>query len=135
MTTYPPLDWAKLGTYAAAPFPHGWNPDEWLLMAPRDPGVHQAILDVLNSAAHSVYFNDFGFTDVDAATTIQAKCADPNIVVVGNLDSTQESGPTEKALIQTDFAADLGTSIAVGRSIHSAISHLKVQVVDALYVI
>lgn len=132
---YPPLDWTKLATYASAPFPHGWNPDEYVLFSPRDLGVHQAICDVVSSCAHSLLGNHFGFTDPDVAATAETKLQDPNIVCVINLDDRQEAGPTEKALVQKDFQPEIGTSVAIGHSIHNAISHLKVWVVDALYII
>lgn len=130
-----PLDWAKLGTYAATPFPHGWNPDEYVLFSPRDLGVHQAILDVVGSCGHSLLGNHFGFTDPDVAGLAEQKLEDPNIVGVINLDDRQAGGPTEKALVAKDFGPEVGTSVAIGHSIHDAISHLKVWVVDSLYVL
>lgn len=133
--TVAPLDWAKLATYAATPFPPGWNPNEYVFFSPRDPGVHSAILDVVNSCGHSVYANHFGFTDADVAKTLAGKLADPAVLAIVNLDDQQESGPTEKKLVEATFAPEIGTSVAIGHSIHNAISHLKVTVVDGLYTI
>lgn len=128
------LDWDKLATYAATPFPNGWNPNEWVLFSPRDTGVHQAIVDVVTSATHRLLMNHYGFDDDTVAATTLEKLADPNIVGVVNLDSTQAAGAHEKALL-ANWTEYEGTSVAIGRSIHAAISHLKVTVVDGLYVV
>lgn len=132
--TYPALDWAKLGTYASVPFPHGWNPDEYVLFSPRDPGVHTAIMDVVQSAGHSIIANHYGFDDEAISAAMLAKAADPNIAFILNLDSSQAGGIHEKKILAA-WQAQVGTSVAVGRSIRGAISHLKVTVVDGLYVV
>jgi phosphatidylserine/phosphatidylglycerophosphate/cardiolipin synthase-like enzyme len=132
--TASPLDWAKLASYAANPFPHGWPPDEYVLFSPRDPGVHQAILDIVNSASHRLLGNHYGFDDDEISTAMHAKAADPSVFFLLNLDSSQAGGVHEKKLLEQWQALE-GTMVAVGRSIHGAISHLKVTVVDGLYVI
>lgn len=129
-----PLDWAKLGTYAAAPFPPGWNPNEWVLFSPRDPNVHQAVVDVVASASHRVVANHYGFDDQEVSDALLGKAADPDIVFILNLDKTQAAGAHEKALLAA-WQSYVGTSVAIGQSIRHAISHLKVTVIDGLYVI
>ena len=131
---YRPLDWDRIGTYAAAPFPPSWNPNEWVLFSPRDPGVHTAIMDVIDSAAHSIVANHFGFDDQDVSNLLLGKASDPDIAFILNLDETQAAGAHEKQLL-TAWQSYIGTSVVVGHSIRSAISHLKVTVVDGLYVI
>lgn len=51
-----------------------------------------------------------------------------------SLDSSQAAGVHEKVLV-APWASAMGTSVAVGRSVKHAISHLKVAVVDGLYVV
>ena len=128
------LDWQKLATYAAAPFPHGWNPDEYAFFSPRDPGVHSAILDIVSSASYSVVANHYGFDDDEISGVLLEKSADPDIAFILNLDSSQAGGVHERKLLDA-WQEHVGTSVAVGRSVKHAISHLKVTVVDGLYVV
>lgn len=128
------LDWSRLATYAAAPFPHGWPVDEYVFFSPRDTGVHRAILDVVESAAHSVVANHYGFDDDEISTALLAKAADPEIAFVLNLDSSQAAGAHEKKML-ANWQKYVGTSVAVGQSVKHAISHLKVTVIDGLYVL
>lgn len=128
------LDWEALRHYAATPFPPGWNPNELVFFSPRDPGVHDVILDVIQSAGHSIIANHYGFDDQAVSDALLAKAADPDIAFVLNLDSSQAGGTHEKALLAA-WQEHIGTSVVVGRSIKAAISHLKVTVVDGLYVL
>ncbi len=130
----PALDWAKLASYAATAFPPGWDPDEWVFFSPRDTGVHLAILDVVGSAVHRVVVNMYGYDDDQVDAALHAKAADPDVTFWMNLDESQAAGVHEKALL-APWASAVGTSIAVGTSVKHAISHLKVCVVDGLYVI
>ena len=134
MSETPALDWDRLASYAATPFPHGWNPDEYVLFSPRDPGVHQAIVDVVTSAGHSVVANHYGFDDDEISGILLEKSADPEIAFILNLDKSQAGGVHEKKLLAA-WQTHVGTSVAVGTSIKHAISHLKVTVVDGLYVV
>jgi phosphatidylserine/phosphatidylglycerophosphate/cardiolipin synthase-like enzyme len=133
-STPAPLDWDGLAKYAATPFPHGWDPDQYVFFSPRDPGVHQAIRDIVASASHSILANHYGFDDDEISALMLQKSADPNIAFLLNLDSSQAGGVHEKRILAA-WKDHVGTSVAVGRSIAHAISHLKVTVVDGLYVI
>ena len=128
------LDWAGLADCAATPFPHGWDPDEYVFFSPRDPGVHSAILQVVQSAGHSILANHYGFDDDEISNAMLAKAADSDIAFLLNLDSSQAGGIHEKKLLAV-WQSYVGTSVAVGRSLKKAISHLKVTVVDGLYVV
>lgn len=132
--TAPALDWDGLASCAATPFPPGWSANEYVFFSPRDPGVHDAILKVVGAASHRVVVNMYGYDDPDVDAVLHAKAADPEITFWMNLDESQAGGVHEKALL-APWAASTGTSIAVGTSIKHAISHLKVCVVDGLYVI
>lgn len=128
------LDWGKLASYAAAPFPPSWDPNEFVFFSPRDPNVHQAIVDVVSAASHRVIVNMYGYDDNDIDAVLHAKAADPEITFWMNLDESQAGGVHEKALL-APWATTVGTSIAIGTSIKRAISHLKVCVIDGLYTI
>ncbi|HET6914469.1 MAG TPA: phospholipase D-like domain-containing protein [Acidimicrobiales bacterium] len=134
MSAVIPLDWGRLASYAATPFPPGWNPDEYVLFSPRDAGVHQAIIDVIASAGHSVVANHYGFDDDEISTLLLEKSADPDIAFILNLDKSQAGGVHEKKLLEA-WQSHVGSSVAVGQSIKHAISHLKVTVVDGLYIV
>jgi len=128
------LDWASLARHAATPFPHGWAPDEWVFFSPRDPGVHDAIVEVVQSTSHRLLGNHYGFDDDQVSDLMLQKAADPSIFFLLNLDSSQAAGVHEKKIL-ANWQQFEGTMVAVGRSVHAAISHLKVTVVDGLYVI
>lgn len=130
-----PLNFEDLGRFKQArAFPHGYPADTLTFYSPRDPGVHEVIVWTLLQAKQSLCFNVYGFDDDEAAALIFAAAHNPTIMVQGNLDSSQAGGVHERKLLAE--APDLvGTRIAVGRSIKSAISHLKLLVVDGLYVI
>lgn len=128
------LDWNSLAANAAAPFPDDWPDDTWVFCSPRDPGVHKAIAAVLESTQRSVKVNMYGYDDNELDAILHAKAADPAVVFQMSLDSSQAGGVHEKVLLQPWASAE-GTTVAVGRSIRSAISHLKVAVIDGLYVI
>lgn len=132
--TVAPLDWPGLARHAATVFPPGWPGDEYVFFSPRDPGVHEAIMDVVSSAAHSVVANHYGFDDQQISDLLLGKSADPEIAFVLNLDETQAAGVHEKALLAA-WQSHVGTSVAVGQSLKHAISHLKVTVIDGLYVL
>ena len=130
-----PFDFMALAGYKAAPFPAQYPEDFKTFFSPRDPGIEQLIVDLLGSAQHSIVINMFGY-DLDSANeVILAKAADPAIYLQMSLDRSQAGGVHEKALLATWQSDKAGNSIAIGTSIHSAISHLKVLIVDGLYVV
>lgn len=136
MTTPPPqpgLDWALLSSYAASPFPPGWSADRYVYFSPVDH-VHNVLIDVIDSAAHRIMVNMYGYDDEGIDSILHGKAADPAITFLMNLDRSQAGGVHEKALLQPWASAE-GTSVAVGTSAKHAISHLKVAIIDGLYVI
>lgn len=130
--TGPAFDWATLDS-------HGIDFSTWPLdvrsfFSPRDPCVPEVLQAIIGSARDSVKVNMYGFDDDALDAILHAKADEPGFCFQMTLDSSQAGGKHEKALLQP-WAGSIGTSIAVGRSIKSAISHLKVAIVDGLYVI
>jgi phosphatidylserine/phosphatidylglycerophosphate/cardiolipin synthase-like enzyme len=129
-----PLDWNALAACAVSPFPADWPDDTYIFCSPRDPGVHEAIAAVLRSCARSCKVNMFGYDDDELDKILHGLAGDPTITFQMSLDSSQAGGVHERVLL-LPWAKAEGTTIAVGHSIKSAISHMKVAVVDGLYVI
>ena len=129
------FDWGQLGKYKQL----GRMPDSYPQMLGTfwsgQDKVHALIVDLLKYASESVVLNMFGYDLDDADAVIRAKMLDPHIYVQMSLDSTQAGGVHEREILARWPAKAIGTSIAIGQSVHHAISHLKVCVVDGLYVI
>lgn len=135
MTPPAQFDWETLGQYKASPFLPGYPEDFRTFFSPGDPGVHALIVALLQSAQNSIVLNMFGYDDDDADTAIRAKLSDPHVYVQMSLDRSQAGGVHEKELLAKWDSVAAGNSIAIGTSIHAAISHLKVLIVDGLYVV
>ena len=136
MTNLTTLGWGDLGQFkAAGSFPTDYPADTLTFYSPRDPGVHEVILWTLLQAQHSIVLSIYGLDDPEAVAIIVKATLNPEIYVQINLDSSQAGGVHERELLKM-FNHDLfGNSIAVGRSVKGAISHLKLLVVDGLYVV
>lgn len=74
-----------------------------------------------------------GFDDEELARVLRDKIDQAGVFVQLSLDSSQAGGTHEKALLaKSDYPA---TSIAYGRSEHGAIMHMKVLIVDGMYLV
>lgn len=128
------IDWTKYRTAGA--FPPGYPDGQWTYFSPADgPGIHKLIVDLIEGATHSIVINMYGFDDDDADSALLAKTEDPNVYFQMSLDSSQAGGVHEKELLAKWNADLFGNSIAIGQSARHAISHLKVMIVDGLYVV
>jgi hypothetical protein len=132
-----PFDWGKMSSYRTGNQPWAAYPTDYCdLFSPTDgPGIHQLLVDLAASARKSVVVNMFGYDDDDINAVLLAKSADPGVYFQMSLDKSQSGGVHEKVILSTWGADRIGTSIAIGQSIHHAISHLKVMIIDGLYVI
>lgn len=129
------FDWNAMDKYRGSPFPAQYPPDYRTYFSPRDPGVHELIVDLLKSARHSIVLNMFGFDDDEADAAIRDAMTHPDIYVQMSLDRSQAGGVHEKQILAKWPTSAFGTSVAIGTSAKHAISHLKVLIVDGLYVI
>ena len=128
--------WDDLATYKAeGRFLDGYPDDQRTFFAPRD-NVHGLLVAVLSSAQHSIVVNMFGYDDDELNKIIQSKLADVNIYVQMSLDRSQAAGAHEKQILASWNNDAFGNSIAIGTSsVHNAISHLKIVIVDGVYTV
>jgi hypothetical protein len=91
---------------------------------------------LLGSAQHSIVVNMFGYDDDELNQVIQEKLADEHVFVQMSLDRSQSTGAHEKEILDKWGHEAFGNSIAIGTSsVHNAISHLKVVIVDGVYTV
>ena len=131
-----PFAWDDLGQYKAeGRFLDGYPDDQRTFFAPRD-NVHGLLVTLLDNAQHSIVVNMFGYDDDELNKIIQGKLADEKIYVQMSLDRSQASGVHEKQILASWNNNAFGNSIAIGTSsVHNAISHLKIVIVDGVYTV
>jgi hypothetical protein len=114
-------------------FLDGYPRNERTFYAPRDD-LHGLLTSLRASAQHSIVINMYGYTDTDINDIILGKLASAHVYVQMSLDKTQAAGVYEKPLLEKWTNTGFGNSIAIGiSSVHSAISHLKVLIVEHLH--
>jgi phosphatidylserine/phosphatidylglycerophosphate/cardiolipin synthase-like enzyme len=131
-----PFAWGDLARYKAeGRFLDGYPDDQRTFFAPRDD-VHGLLVALLGSAQHSIVVNMFGYDDDELNKIIQGKLADEKVYVQMSLDRSQASGAHEKQILASWANDAFGNSIAIGTSsVHNAISHLKIVIVDGVYTV
>jgi phosphatidylserine/phosphatidylglycerophosphate/cardiolipin synthase-like enzyme len=131
-----PFAWDDLAGYKAeGRFLDGYPEDQRTFFAPRD-NVHGVLVALLQSAQHSIVVNMYGYDDPELNNIIQEKLADEHVYVQMSLDRSQASGEAEKKILASWSNDAFGNSIAIGTSsVHNAISHLKVVIVDGVYTV
>jgi phosphatidylserine/phosphatidylglycerophosphate/cardiolipin synthase-like enzyme len=130
------LVWDDLAQFKAEKrFLDGYPDDQRTFFAPRDD-VHGLLVALLGSAQHSIVVNMFGYDDDELNKIIQAKLAAANVYVQMSLDRSQSTGAHEKQILASWNNNAFGNSIAIGTSsVHNAISHLKIVIVDGVYTV
>lgn len=128
--------WDDLAKYKAeGRFLEGYPPDERTFFSPRDK-VHDLLVALLDSAHHSIVVNMFGYDDEELNQIIQRKLEDARVYVQMSLDRRQASGKHEREILRRWRNDAFGNSIAIGTSsVHHAISHLKIVIVDGVYTV
>ncbi len=131
-----PFLWDELGKYKAeGRFLDGYPDDQRTFFAPRDD-IHGLLVALLASAQHSIVVNMFGYDDDEPNRIIQGKLADERIYVQMSLDRRQAGDAHEKQILASWDNNAFGNSIAIGTSsVHNAISHLKIVIVDGVYTV
>lgn len=121
------LDQFKTGGFAAG-YPDGCR----TFYSPVDD-LHGALKYVVGSARKELIVAMFGFDDDELAAEIQKKLATPDVFVQLTLDKSQAGGVHERSLLAgVNYPA---SSVAVGSSEHGAIMHLKMIVVDGVWLV
>jgi len=123
---------SALDRYSTAGFPEGYSPVTRTFWSPVDD-VHGALVALAKSATLSLVVAMYGFDDDELAQVLHDKIDQPGVFVQLSLDSSQAGGVHEKALLaKNNYPA---TSIAYGRSEHNAIMHMKVMIVDGIFLV
>jgi phosphatidylserine/phosphatidylglycerophosphate/cardiolipin synthase-like enzyme len=131
-----PFAWEGLDKYKAeGRFLDGYPDDQRTFFSPRDD-IHGLLVALLGSAQHSIVVNMFGYDDDELNKVIQGKLADEKVYVQMSLDRSQAGGAHEKKVLASWANDAFGNSIAIGTSsVHNAISHLKIVIVDGVYTV
>lgn len=129
---HPLFSLAVLDKYREHPLPPGYPPNHRTLYTPVD-NVHDALAFLLNSAQHTLVVAMFGFDDPQLAQVLHGKLIQAHCYVQLTLDSTQAGGVHEKTLLaDQNYPA---SSIAIGQSEKHRIMHMKMVVIDNLWVV
>lgn len=132
----PVFDWNDLGRYkASGKLPDGYPSNTRTFYSPEDGvGIHDLLESLLSSVEQSIVLNMYGYDDPDLNALIIAHAQNPRIYVQISLDKSQAGGIAEKALVAA-IEGTPATNVAIGTSTAHAISHLKVLIVDGLYLV
>lgn len=121
-----------LDRFKTGGFPDDY-PATWRTFYASVDDVHGVLLAVIKSAKTSLAVAIYGFDDDEIADAIAEKLNDEHVQVTLTLDSSQAGGVHErKILARENYPSSI---IAIGRSEHGAIVHLKELVVDGLIVV
>jgi hypothetical protein len=95
--------------------------------------VHGILKYLLSRATTSLYLNMFGYDDEELNAECMRCVVDASVTTVITLDKSQSGGKHEKAILDSDIAADpvaFNTHVVVGQSATHQISHTKGGVLD-----
>jgi phosphatidylserine/phosphatidylglycerophosphate/cardiolipin synthase-like enzyme len=125
---------AELDRFKAAVFVPGYPDKARTFYSPVDQ-VHEALKALLTSATKSIVVSMYGYDDDELDSIIRSALKSEKVFVQMSLDKSQAAGKHEKEILQKWHNDGVGNSIAIGRSEHNAIMHLKMVIVDGLDVV
>ena len=97
--------------------------------------VHGVLLSLIKSAQHSVVLSMFGYDDDELSAAIIGKMDDEHVFCQISLDRSQSGGKHEQEVLAKFSQSDLTNSVAIGTAASGAISHLKMLLIDGLYLV
>jgi len=124
----------ELDKFKATPFVSGYPGAARTFYSPVDQ-VHEALKALLASATKSLVVSMYGYDDDELDQAIRGKLGSDKIFVQLSLDKSQSAGAHEKAILAKWQNDAIGNSIAIGRSEHGAIMHMKMVIIDGLDVV
>ena len=110
------------------------SPDFRVFYVGRDD-VHGILMHLFTRVTLSVKMNMFGYDDAELNGVLMGLVHNPSVMVSVTLDKSQASGPTEKAILNSDVgqdAAGFANDFAVGNSATDQISHTKGGILDGI---
>lgn len=122
----------QLKKIAAVPLPAGYPTDTAVLFAPRD-NVQHALELVIGAAVVSLKIGMFALTDPAVNALLHMKASTAGIEFQMSLDSSQAATNPKMGPIVASWAGD--ARVKTGTSARGNYSHVKVAVVDHLYVV
>lgn len=123
---------ASLYAHKATAFVEGYPPNVLTFYSPVDE-CHQVLVDVATWARKSLIVAMYGFDDEELAQIIHDKLDHPHLFVQLSFDKSQAGGVHERAILaKQNYPAN---SIAIGSSEKHAIMHMKLMIIDGLYVV
>ena len=126
--------WDDLGQYKAnGKFLDGYPTNLRTFFSPEDQ-IHPLLVSLLSGTTNSLVLNMYGYDDDELNALVLKAAANPKIYVQMSLDKSQAGGVHEKKLL-TSLQGQPGCNIAIGTSTKHAISHLKIAIIDGVYVI
>lgn len=129
---HPLSDLSVLDQYKAAAFPPGYPVGARTFYSPVD-NVHAVLLTLVKGAQKSLVVAMFGFDDDELAAVLEEKLTAEGVFVQLTLDSSQAGGVHERVLLNKENYPS--SSIAVGRSEKGAIMHMKMIIIDGVFVV
>ena len=114
-------------------FPPDYPANVRRFYSPQDQ-VHSALKALIGGASESLLVSMYGEDDPELTALIVAAAQNPAIYVQVNLDKTQAAGNAEVPLVK-QLEACPNCRVAVGMSQFHKINHLKMAVVDGLFVL
>lgn len=125
------LDLAQFKSSGTFPANYPANQGNWY--APED-NVHGLLKAILGTCQSSLVLNMYGFADDELSALIVAHAQNPKIYVQMSLDKSQAGGVHERKLLES-VKGQPACNLAIGTSSKHAISHLKVCIIDGLWLI
>lgn len=128
------FDWDALAQYKAdGRFAPDYPPWQRTFFSPED-NVHAVLASLLSSCRQSLVLNMYGYDDDELDGIIRRLAGEPRVYLQISLDKSQAGGVHEHRLLG-GIEALPACNVAIGQSTAHAISHLKVAIVDGLYVV